>query len=89
MFFGIILGVFVSAISYYGIEYFLIKQPIKQCNSASECNTVLDPEAYDEEMTNELEQVNTNKKGLNIIKIIMILALITIVSFLIYKNVSK
>ena len=89
MFFGIILGVFVSAISYYGIEYFLIKQPIKQCNSASECSTILDPESYDEEMSNELEQVNTNKKGVNIIKVIMIIALIAIVSFLIYKNVSK
>jgi hypothetical protein len=40
-------------------------------------------------MTNELEQVNTNKKGVNIIKVIMIIALIAIVSFLIYKNVSK
>ena len=89
MFFGIILGVFVSAISYYGIEYFLIKQPIKQCNSASECSTIQDPDSYDEEMTNELEQVNTNKKGVNIIKVLMIISLIAIVSFLIYKNVSK
>ena len=89
MLFGIFLGVFVSGLSYYGIEYFMLKQPIKQCNSLSECSTVEDPSVYDEEMSEQLETVNDNKKSLNIIKVIMLIALIVVVSFLINKNVNK
>ena len=50
-----IFRVFVSGLSYYGIEYFMLKQPIKQCNSLSECSTVEDPTVYDEEMTDQLQ----------------------------------
>ena len=89
MMFGIFLGVFVSGLSYYGIEYFMLKQPIKQCNSLSECSTVEDPTVYDEEMTDQLQTVNDNNKSLNIIKVIMLIALIVVVAFLINKNVNK
>lgn len=89
MLFGIFLGVFVSGLSYYGIEYFMLKQPIKQCNSLSECSTIEDPSVYDEEMSEQLETVNDNKKSLNIIKVIMLIALIVVVAFLINKNVNK
>jgi hypothetical protein len=35
--FGILLGIFVSSISYYGIEYFLQKTPEKVCDNIREC----------------------------------------------------
>lgn len=35
--FGILLGIFVSAISYFGIEYFLEKTPEKVCDDINEC----------------------------------------------------
>jgi hypothetical protein len=35
--YGILLGIIVSGISYYGMEYFLEKQPEKECNSIQEC----------------------------------------------------
>jgi hypothetical protein len=35
--FGLLLGILVSSISYYGIEYFLQKQPQKECSDPSEC----------------------------------------------------
>ena len=81
--FGILLGVFVSSLSYYGIEYFLIKQPIKQCNTASECGTVLNEEDYEGNMNDELEKINESKNSLNIIKLIMIIALIIVIAYLI------
>jgi hypothetical protein len=35
--FGLLLGILVSSISYYGIEYFLVKEPTKECSDISEC----------------------------------------------------
>ena len=35
--FGLLLGILVSSVSYYGIEYFLEKQPQKECSDPSEC----------------------------------------------------
>ena len=35
--FGLLLGIFVSAISYFGIEYFLEKTPEKVCDDVNEC----------------------------------------------------
>lgn len=35
--FGILLGIFVSSISYFGIEYFLEKTPEKICDDINEC----------------------------------------------------
>jgi Mn2+/Fe2+ NRAMP family transporter len=35
--YGILLGIIVSGISYFGMEYFLEKQPEKECNSIQEC----------------------------------------------------
>ncbi len=35
--FGSLLGIFVSSISYFGIEYFLEKTPEKICNDINEC----------------------------------------------------
>lgn len=35
--YGILLGVLVSSMSYYGIDYFLVKVPEKKCMTADEC----------------------------------------------------
>ena len=35
--YALLLGILVSSISYYGIEYFLQKKPVKECNSDTEC----------------------------------------------------
>lgn len=35
--YGLLLGILVSSISYFGIEYFLQKIPLKQCDSLDEC----------------------------------------------------
>ncbi len=36
--FGLLLGIFVSSISYFGIEYFLEKSPEKVCDDVNECD---------------------------------------------------
>jgi hypothetical protein len=89
LFYGLFLGVFISGISYYGIEYFLVKQPIKQCDSASECNTIKDSDDYNDTMSEDLEQVNENKKSFNVIKLIMIIALIIVMGYLLINNMRK
>lgn len=35
--YGILLGILVSGISYFGIEFFLVKKPEKTCNNINEC----------------------------------------------------
>ena len=89
LFYGLFLGVFVSGISYYSIEYFLIKQPIKQCDTSSECSTIKNNDDYNESMSEDLEEVNNNKKSFNVIKLIMIIALIIVMGYLILNNIRK
>jgi hypothetical protein len=36
--YAILLGIFVSGVSYYGMEYFLVKMPQKECNSLENCD---------------------------------------------------
>lgn len=35
--YALLLGALVSYISYYGIEYFLVKKPMRECDSLKEC----------------------------------------------------
>lgn len=35
--YGLLLGILVSSISYFGIEYFLTKEPEKECKDLNEC----------------------------------------------------
>ena len=37
--YALLLGALVSYISYYGIEYFLVKKPMRECNTLKECIT--------------------------------------------------
>jgi len=36
--YALLLGIFVSSISYYGMEFLLVKEPQKECNSIAECS---------------------------------------------------
>ncbi len=91
LFYGLFLGIFVSGISYYGIEYFLIKQPIKQCDTLSQCNTILSKEDYEEEDNSDIfETAKYNKDSFNVVKLIMCIALLIIIVYLFYnKNISN
>ena len=80
--YGIFLGIFVSGVSYYGIEYFLVKVPIRNCDSLAECQQDIVTEKDKEKNSEKLEyNMNTN----SIIKLTLVLALIFILSYLIYN----
>jgi len=91
--YGLFLGVFVSGISYFGIQYFLIKKPMKQCNSLNECLNQKNNNEETEEIDNidnnqellEINKFNTN----NFIKLMLIIGLFLIISFLIYNFMKK
>lgn len=68
--YGLLLGILVSSISYYGIEYFLMKQPEKECKDLNECILKEMPEPVKETQTeinnkNIISQsnINSNVKG--------------------------
>ena len=89
LFYGLFLGVFVSGISYFGIEYFLIKQPIKQCNTLSQCG-ILDNLPTDEEVIIKgLDAAEYNKNSVNIIKVIILIALLVVIGYLIFNFLKK
>ena len=92
LFYGLFLGVFVSGISYYGIEYFLIKQPIKQCDTLSQCNTIFSQGHYEEEESNDSHPplLHPPENSFNVMKLIMCIALLIIIAYLFYnKNISN
>ena len=62
--YGILLGILVSSISYFGIEYFLQKLPVKECSDLSECSfkKIEIDNKYLE--TNEEEYINTLQDGI-------------------------
>jgi len=89
LFYGLFLGIFVSGISYYGIEYFLVKQPIKQCDTLGQCG-ILDNIPNDEEMIIKgLEAAEYNKNSVNIVKIIILIALLVVIGYLIFNFFKK
>tara|TARA_A100001015_G_scaffold321374_1_gene451792 strand:+ start:732 stop:1811 length:1080 start_codon:yes stop_codon:yes gene_type:complete len=84
--YGILLGVFVSGISYYGIEYFLVKTPVRECETLSECKEdILTSTMTEEEKEDETTKYKYNMNTNTIIKLTLILALIFILSYLIYN----
>lgn len=102
--YGLLLGVFVSSVSYYGIEYFLEKSPIKQCNDINECKykdmplPLIPPP---EEETQTIPRFNLNV-GANIqnnitatfsdtaiIRIIIIVTIVSLGIYLIYFYLIK
>jgi len=91
--YGLFLGIFVSGMSYYGIEYFLIKQPEKSCNSLAECNSV--PQVINDNSLNDTSSndiVNNYKydnNSISIIKLMLVICLLIILVYLGYKYISK
>jgi hypothetical protein len=63
--YGFLIGILISSISYYGMEFFLVKNPIKECVGEEECKRDLMPiiPMIDEE-SNDLHW-ETNKDTLN------------------------
>ena len=95
--YGLLIGIFVSGISYYGIEFFLIKQPQKECIGEDECRQDLMPIIPLEEETTINwginNNVNTNPtKKLNIpnfnsisfIKMAFIILILLVFIYLVY-----
>jgi hypothetical protein len=96
--YGLLLGILVSSISYFGIEYFLIKQPEKICNSLSECTlkeipTPIQTEESENEMNDIINDINIdsnikndwlNYNNTNNISIINSILIIIIILILIF-----
>ncbi len=91
--YGILLGIIVSGISYFGMEYFLIKVPEKECNNMQDCvmkkmTTPVDEKVLNDEInipdltiTKDLSKIS-NK--MNILKIFLITFVILLAVYLIY-----
>jgi hypothetical protein len=90
--YGILLGILISGISYFGIEYFLQKQPEKECKDINECiyKEMPIPESSiiqnkkDIVIDSNLPEVKVVKNNISIIKMIILLVIIIIVIYLIY-----
>ena len=95
--YGVLLGIFISGISYYGIEYFLIKQPEKICNSYAECNSnsnvisLTEDEDEDSEdyENNIIEEKIYDNNSVSIIKLMLVIFLLIILVYLGYNFISK
>jgi hypothetical protein len=103
--YGILLGILVSSISYFGIEYFLLKEPQKQCQSLNEC-VLKEMPAPLEEVQNEIaslanseinkiksldaqDVLNNRLTPINILRIVIIIIIVIIVIFLIFNYRKK
>ena len=53
--YSLLLGILVSAISYYGIPYFLYKVPLKECNNLKQCivKKINSESEYNDYLSNE------------------------------------
>lgn len=91
--YGILLGIFISGISYYGIEYFLVKQPEKTCNSYAQCetaDTIISNESKEDEKTNDLiEEKRYDTNSFSVIKLMLVICLLLILVYLGYKYIYR
>ena len=100
--YGFLIGIFISSISYYGIEFFLVKNPQKECIGEDECRQDLMPIIPVEEESKIEWQINKNadnnlSKKLNnpsfnaisSIKIFFIIMILLIFIYLIYFYLVK
>jgi hypothetical protein len=61
--YAVLLGIFVSSISYYGMEFLLVKEPQKECNSIAECSLKKMPTPVDPTLKNsDKNAVSDNSK---------------------------
>jgi len=92
--YALLLGILVSGISYFGIEYFLIKHPQKQCNNIKDCRiTDLNKSNYNgnnsilsEDIDEEESSINPKKK-FSIIKLIILIIIILMVIYLLFVKI--
>jgi hypothetical protein len=89
--YALLLGILVSSISYYGIEYFLQKYPEKQCNDENECKLkeMPNPATETTNQVNEEEKVEEKKTTVSLLKIIIIIFIVLIITYLIYFYIKK
>ena len=90
--YGILLGIFISGISYYGIEYFLVKQPEKTCNSYAQCeNTDADitTSKEDEKQDKLIEEKRYDSNSFSVIKLMLVICLLLILVYLGYKYIYR
>lgn len=96
--YSMLLGIFISSMSYYGLEYFLQKEPLKECNNVSECILkkmplpLKDNSVSEEDVTvsnnNTYKQLN-NITNISWIKSAIIIFIILISAYLIYFYMKK
>lgn len=96
--YGILLGILISGISYFGIEYFLEKQPEKECKDINECIYKEMPIPESSSIQNKKDividsnlpaTVKVIKNKTSIIKMIILLVIIIIMVYLIYYYFFK
>ena len=98
--YGMLLGILVSGISYYGIEYFLEKKPEKECKDINECTlkemplpatTPIVPTTAPAPLSTDNMNYKINKFGntASTIKMIIIIILILIAIYLIYYYIKN
>lgn len=75
--FGLLLGIFVSGISFYGLEYFLIKMPESQCTKQNIISSTEEEDTYNSSNNNS----GDNNKNLTLIDSIKYLLLIVLIIF--------
>ena len=90
--YGILLGIFISGISYYGIEYFLVKQPEKTCNSYAQCETTdadITTSKEDEKHDKLIEEKRYDSNSFSVIKLMLVICLLLILVYLGYKYIYR
>ncbi len=100
--YGLLLGIFVSSMSYYGIDYFLIKVPEKKCMSLQDCvnrdmgkppknisvsTTGENVAVYEEE--EEILSIKPKPQIINIFKVILILFIILMFGYFVMFSKKK
>ncbi len=101
--FGFLLGIFVSSMSYFGIDYFLVKLGEKSCNSVDECylkdmpRPPADVKTTDTDfstVTSEEGEVMVKgpvdvPKNMMIMKTVMIVFIVLMMIYFIYLAIAK
>jgi len=103
--YGLLLGILVSGISYYGIEYFLYKQPEKECKDLNECvlknmptpipdeqipvDSIIQPENIDPNIKKNINNQLNPLNNVSTMKMILIILIVLISIYLIYFYLTK
>ena len=103
--YGLLLGILVSGISYYGIEYFLYKQPEKECKDLNECilknmptpipdeqipvDSILKPKNIDSNIKKSINNQLNPINNAKTMKMFLIILIVLISIYLIYFYLTK